>query len=369
MRALLYTGEGRIGLSNDVKVRDPGPGEVIVHIHSCGLCRSDLSVVHGNIPWPAPAVLGHEGAGVIEAVGAGVTKIKPGDHVVMHTVANCGHCAHCESGRPTHCRETLGNRTTPFSLGDGTPVSNFAATSAFAEYTVVKQDQAIVIGKDIPLNAACLIGCAVLTGVGAVLNRAKVRPGQTAAVFGVGGVGLNSIQALALAGASRIIAVDTIAEKRAMAEQFGATDFIDATQGDAAEQIRTLLPHSKTQTTGTFGSGGVDWTFECTGSPRALKSAVEALDWGGGAVIVGVPPHGSTIELPINPIAYVDRTITGTRYGSSRPHIDIPMYIDFYRQGRLKLDELITKEYPIEQFETAFADLEAGKLARGVLAF
>jgi S-(hydroxymethyl)glutathione dehydrogenase/alcohol dehydrogenase len=369
MRALLYTGEGRIGLSNDVKVRDPGPGEVIVHIHACGLCRSDLSVVHGNIPWPAPAVLGHEGAGVIEAVGAGVTKIKPGDHVVMHTVANCGHCAHCESGRPTHCRETLGNRTTPFSLGDGTPVSNFAATSAFAEYTVVKQDQVIVIGDDIPLNAACLIGCAVLTGVGAVLNRAKVRPGQTAAVFGVGGVGLNSIQALALSGASRIIAVDTIAEKRAMAEQFGATDFIDATQGDAAEQIRTLLPHSKTQTTGTFGSGGVDWTFECTGSPRALKSAVEALDWGGGAVIVGVPPHGSTIELPINPIAYVDRTITGTRYGSSRPHIDIPMYIDFYRQGRLKLDELITKEYPLADFEAAFADLEAGKLARGVLTF
>jgi S-(hydroxymethyl)glutathione dehydrogenase/alcohol dehydrogenase len=369
MRALLYTGEGRIGLSNDVHVRDPGPGEVIVNIHACGVCRSDLSVVHGNIPWPAPAVLGHEGAGVIEAVGAGVTKIKPGDHVVMHTVANCGHCAHCESGRPTHCRETLGNRTTPFSLGDGTPVSNFAATSAFAEYTVVKQDQVVVIGDDIPLKAACLIGCGVLTGVGAVLNRAKVRPGDTAAVFGIGGVGLNVIQGLVLSGASRIIAVDTVAEKRALAEQFGATDFIDATQGDAAEQIRTLLPHSKTQTTGTFGSGGVDWTFECAGSPRALKSAVEALDWGGGAVIVGVPPHGSTIELPINPIAYVDRTITGTRYGSSRPHIDIPMYIDFYRQGRLKLDELITKEYPLADFETAFADLEAGKLARGVLAF
>src|ERR1700753_993554 len=250
MRALLYTGEGRIGLSNDVKVRDPGPGEVIVHIHACGLCRSDLSVVHGNIPWPAPAVLGHEGAGVVEAVGAGVTKIKAGDHGVADTVANCGHCAHCESGRPTHCRETLGNRTTPFSLGDGTPVSNFAATSAFAEYTVVKQDQVIMIGDDIPLNAACLIGCGVLTGVGAVLNRAKVRPGQTAAVFGVGGVALNVIQGLVLSGASRIIAVDTIAEKRALAEQFGATDFIDATQGDAAEQIRTLLPHSKTQTTG-----------------------------------------------------------------------------------------------------------------------
>lgn len=369
MRALLYTGEGRIGLSNDVRVRDPGPGEVIVNIHACGLCRSDLSVVHGKIPWPAPAVLGHEGAGVIEAVGAGVTKIKVGDHVAIHTLANCGHCSPCESGKPTHCRESLGNRTTPFNLGDGTPVSNFAAVSAFAEYTVVKQDQVVPIDHDIPLNAAALIGCAVLTGMGAVLNRANVRVGQTAAVFGVGGVGLNVIQGLAIAGASRIIAVDTIADKRALAEQFGATDFIDATQADAADQIRTLLPHSKTMTTGTFGSGGVDWTFECTGSPIALQAAVAALDWGGTAVIVGVPPHGATIELPINPIAYVDRTITGTRYGSSRPHHDIPLYIDLYRSGRLKLDELITQEYALADFEKGFADLEAGKLARGVLAF
>jgi Zn-dependent alcohol dehydrogenase len=345
MRALLYTGEGRIELSHGVTVRGPQAGEVIVKIAACGVCRSDLSVVHGKIPWPAPA-----------------------DHVVMHTLANCGHCGPCESGKPTHCRESLGNRTTPFSLGD-VPVSNFAATSAFAEYTVVKQDQVVVIDHDIPLNAACLIGCAVLTGAGAVFNRARVRPGETAAVFGVGGVGLNAIQALVVSGASRIIAVDTIADKRGLAEQFGATDFVDATQADAAEQIRALLPHSKTQNTGTFGSGGVDWAFECTGSPAALKGAVAALTWGGSAVIVGVPPYGSTVELEINPIAYVDRTIMGSRYGSARPHHDIPMYLDLYRQGRLKLDELITQQYPLADFETAFADLEAGKLARGVLTF
>jgi Zn-dependent alcohol dehydrogenase len=368
MRALLYTGEGRIELSHGVTVRGPQAGEVIVKIAACGVCRSDLSVVHGKIPWPAPAVLGHEGAGIVEEVGPGVTKIKVGDHVVMHTLANCGHCGPCESGKPTHCRESLGNRTTPFSLGD-VPVSNFAATSAFAEYTVVKQDQVVVIDHDIPLNAACLIGCAVLTGAGAVFNRARVRPGETAAVFGVGGVGLNAIQALVVSGASRIIAVDTIADKRGLAEQFGATDFVDATQADAAEQIRALLPHSKTQNTGTFGSGGVDWAFECTGSPAALKGAVAALTWGGSAVIVGVPPYGSTVELEINPIAYVDRTIMGSRYGSARPHHDIPMYLDLYRQGRLKLDELITQQYPLADFETAFADLEAGKLARGVLTF
>ncbi len=368
MRGLVYIGERRVELTSAISVRPPSTGEVMVRIVACGLCRSDLSVVQGKIPWPMPSVLGHEGAGVVEAVGPGVIKLKPGDHVVLHTLANCGHCSQCESGRPTHCRETLGNISTPFSL-DGAPVSNFAATSAFAELTVVKQDQAVVIDPEVPLNAACLIGCAVLTGVGAVLNRAQVQAGQTAAVFGVGGVGLNVVQGLVIAGASRIIAVDTVAEKRAVAEEFGATDFIDALAGDAAEQIRALLPHSKAQTSGTFASGGVDWAFECTGSPVALKSGIAALNWGGNAVIVGVPPPGATIELPINLMAYVDRGVIGSRYGSSRPHQDIPMLIDFYKRGRLKLDELITRQYPLAEFEHAFADLEQGKLARGVLVF
>jgi S-(hydroxymethyl)glutathione dehydrogenase/alcohol dehydrogenase len=368
MRALVYRGEKRIELTGSMTVRPPAAGEVIVRVVACGLCRSDLSVVHGKIPWPAPSVLGHEGAGIIEEVGPGVTRLKAGDHVVMHTLANCGHCSYCESGHPTHCRDTLGNISTPFSL-DGAPVSNFAATSAFAEYTLVKQDQVVVIDPDVPLNAACLIGCAVLTGVGAVLNRAQVKPGQTAAVFGVGGVGLNVIQGLVIAGASRIIAVDTVADKQALAEQFGATDFIDATAGDVAEQIRALEPHSRTQTSGTFASGGVDWAFECTGSPVALKAGIAALTWGGNAVIVGVPPQGATIELPINLMAYVDRSVMGSRYGSSRPHHDIPVYIDLYTRGRLKLDELITRQYPLADFEQAFADLEQGKLARGVLAF
>jgi Zn-dependent alcohol dehydrogenase len=202
-----------------------------------------------------------------------------------------------------------------------------------------------------------------------VLNRAKVEAGQTAAVYGVGGVGLNVIQGLKIAGASRIIAVDMLAGKRPVAEIFGATDFVDATQGDAAEQIRALLPHSATQRTGTFGSGGVDWTFECTGSPVALKSAIAALNWGGNCVVVGVPPAGATIELPIGAMAYVDRSVMGCRYGSSKPHHDIPMYLGLYQRGLLKLDELITKQYAIEHFHDAFADLEQGKLARGVLTF
>jgi Zn-dependent alcohol dehydrogenase len=368
MRALIYKGEHQLELSGAVTVRDPGPGEVLVRIVASGLCHSDLSVVNGTIPWAAPAVLGHEGAGVVEKIGEGVTRLRAGDHVVMHTLANCGHCAQCDSGLPTHCHATLGNRSAPFSF-DGTPVSNFAATSTFAEYTVVRQDQLVAIDTDVPLTSACLIGCGVLTGVGAVLNRAKVAAGQTAAVIGLGGVGLNVIQGLRIAGASRIIAVDMLPEKRALAEMFGATDFIDANAGPVAEQIRALLPYSKTQQSGVFAAGGVDWVFECTGNPRALRDALGALDWGGNCVIVGIPPRSATLELPIEFMAYVDRGIIGCRYGSSRPHADIPMLVDLYKQGRLKLDELVTRQYPIENYVQAFEDLEQGKLARGVLTF
>jgi S-(hydroxymethyl)glutathione dehydrogenase/alcohol dehydrogenase len=364
MRALLYTGEGRMELTQSLSVRDPGPDEVLVRVVASGLCHSDLSVMNGTIKWPAPAVLGHEGAGIVERVGPNVTRFKAGDHVVLHTLANCGRCPACETGHPTHCRGTLGNLSTPFSLGS-TPVSNFAATSAFAEVTLVKQEQLVVVDPSVPLDIACLIGCGVLTGVGAVLNRAKVQIGQSAAVFGIGGVGLNVIQGLRIAGASRIIAVDLLPEKKALAEQFGATDFVNPADGDASEQIRALMNKPKA----AFDSGGVDWTFECAGSPKALASAVAALDWGGSCVIVGVPPGGAKLELPINFMAYVDRTLMGCRYGSSRPHHDIPLYVDLYRQGRLKLKELVTAHYPIEQYQAAFDDLEHGKLARGVLTF
>ncbi len=368
MRALVFTEPGRLQFTRDLEVRRPGPGEVLVRIVASGLCHSDLSVVNGTIPWPAPAVLGHEGAGIVERVGTDVTSLAPGDHVVLHTLAYCGTCSDCEGGHPTHCRSTLGNRSSPFVL-DGVPVANFAATSSFAEFTIVKTRQAVKIPSSIPLDIACLLGCGVLTGIGAVLNRATVDVGDTAAVFGVGGVGLNVIQGLVLAGATRIIAVDRLPAKRALALSFGATDFVDAAAGDAAMAIRSILPFSEAQTTGPMGSGGVKWAFECTGSTKALTSALAALDWGGTCVIVGVPPSGATIELPINTMAYVDRAILGCRYGSAQPHQDISRYLDLYGQGRLKLDELVSRRYPIERFEDAFADLEAGILARGVLTF
>src|ERR1017187_4493360 len=212
MRGIVYLGD-RAEVTDELDVRAPGPGDVIVRIVAAGVCHSDISVINGTIPWPAPAVLGHEGAGIVEEVGSQVTRVKPGDHVVVATVANCGMCKWCNTGRPTLCHSSIGNATQPF-IYKGQPATNFAGTSSFAERTVIKEIQAVKISDAVPLTSAALLACGVVTGVGAVLNRAKVQAGQTAAVFGVGGVGLNVIQGLRLAGASRIIAVDTLASDR-----------------------------------------------------------------------------------------------------------------------------------------------------------
>ena len=363
MRGLIYEGPGQMTYTEDLTVREPGEDEVLVGIVASGICHSDLSVLDGTIDWPAPAVLGHEGAGVIERVGANVKLLQPGDHVALHTLANCGHCAHCEAGRPTRCRATLGNRSQPFRLGDKA-VSNFAATSTFAEFTVVKQQQAVKIDPAVPLDLACLIGCGVLTGVGSVIHRAKVATGDTAAVFGIGGVGLNVVQGLRIAGASRIIAVDLLASREAMARAFGATDFIDASKEDAVARIKEL-----TADTVNVHASGVDWSFECSGSVPALRNATAALGWGGNCVVVGVPASSATIELPIGALAYVDRGVMGVRYGSSQPHRDIPAYLSLFKNGGLKLEELVTQRYRLDQYEEAFHDLESGKLARGVFVF
>src|ERR1700691_4501573 len=239
MRGIVYTGDD-VEVTDQLSVGEPGPTEVRVAIGAAGVCHSDLSVINGTIPWKAPSVLGHEGAGVVEAVGSEVTSVKPGDHVVIATLASCGACRACSTGHPTWCKSSLGNISTPFTF-KGEPASNFAAASVFSEMTVVSEVQAVRIPKEVPLTSACLIGCGVLTGVGAVLNRAKVQVGDTAAVFGVGGVGLNVIQGLRIAGATRIVAVDTMASKEDLGRQFGATHFVNAGAGDAAAAVRELV--------------------------------------------------------------------------------------------------------------------------------
>ncbi|KOV99247.1 molecular chaperone GroES [Streptomyces sp. NRRL B-1140] len=349
MRGVLFDGK-QVRVVTDLHVREPGPGEVRVAISAAGLCHSDLSVVDGTIPFPVPVVLGHEGAGVVEAVGAGVTHVAAGDHVALSTLANCGACADCDRGRPTMCRRAIGRPGRPFRQG-GTPVHQFASNSAFAERTVVKAVQAVRIPDDIPPASAALIGCGVLTGVGAVLNRARVDHGDSVLVIGTGGIGLNVLQGARIAGAGRIVAVDADPGKEEAARRFGATDFLASAEG-----VRDLLPT------------GVDHAFECVGRVELIRQAIDALDRHGQAILLGVPPATAEASFRVSSM-YLDKSILGCRYGSSRPQRDIALYAEMYRQGRLLLDELVTRTYPVEDFDKAAADAEAGRVARAVLTF
>jgi Zn-dependent alcohol dehydrogenase len=366
VRGIVYVGDGKAEVTDELELRAPGPREVVVRMVAAGLCHTDASVLDGTIPWPAPAAMGHEGAGIVEEVGSAVTLVKPGDHVVVSTLANCGACRMCNTGHPSRCRSSIGNRTEPFTFR-GQPCSNIAATSSLAERTVVAEIQAVPIDKGVPLTSACLIACGVLTGAGSVWNAAQVARGDTAVVFGVGGVGLSAIQALNIAGASRIVAVDTLASKEHLALSFGATDFVDASSVDAAEAVRELFPWSDEVVTGPFGGGGVDWAFECSGNPKALRTAIDVLEWGGTAVAVGVPGPGTEVGAPVNHMVHLDRKLMGVRYGESRPRRDIPLVIDLYQQGKFKLDEMVTQTYVLDDFHTAMDDMHNGKLARGVV--
>ncbi|WP_225824477.1 alcohol dehydrogenase catalytic domain-containing protein [Streptomyces naphthomycinicus] len=349
MRGVVFDGR-QVRVVDDLAVREPGPGEVLVAIAAAGLCHSDLSVVDGTIPFPVPVVLGHEGAGVVAAVGAGVTHVAPGDHVALSTLANCGTCAECDRGRPTMCRQAIGRPGKPFTRGEG-GVYQFAANSAFAEHTVVKAVQAVRIPTDIPLTSAALIGCGVLTGLGAVLNRARVDRGDSVVVIGAGGIGLNVIQGARLAGALGIVAVDADPAKEGVARQFGATHFLTSAEG-----VRDILPT------------GADHVFECVGRVELIRQAVDLLDRSGQAVLLGVPPATAEASFLVSSL-FLDKSVLGCRYGSSRPQRDIPLYAELYRQGRLLLDELVTAVYPVEDFEKARADAEAGRVARAVLTF
>ena len=355
MRGVILEGE-RPQVVDDLEVRAPAPGEVLVGIRAAGLCHSDLSVIDGTIPFPRPVVLGHEGAGVVEAIGDGVVHVAPGDHVALSTIANCGACGECARGRPTMCRRAIGRPEQPFSR-HGAPLYNFASNSAFAERTLVKAVQATRIPEDIPLTSAALIGCGVLTGVGAVLNRAGVGQGETVVVIGVGGIGLNVIQGARLAGAAPIVAVDANPAKEAWARQFGATHFIDVSAvDDTVAAVKEILPT------------GADHAFECVGNTALVRQAVELLDRHGQAVLLGMPaPDAEASFLPAS--MFLDKSILGCRYGSSRPPRDIALYADLYRQGRLLLDELVTEVYPVEDFAKAAEDAHHGRVARGVLTF
>jgi Zn-dependent alcohol dehydrogenase len=254
----------------------------------------------------------------------------------------------------------------PFTL-DGEPCWNFAAVSVFTERTVIRGFQAVKIPKDVPLTSACLVGCGVVTGAGSVLFRSDVQVGDTAVVYGCGGVGLNAIQALRVRRASRIIAIDVEPAKEPLARQFGATDFIDARSPDVVEQVRRIVPYSDTELFGPFNAGGVDWVYDVVGRPDVTANALEMLDWGGTVVIIGTPGGDARFEVPYQRFTQNERGVIGSRAGSYSPHSDIPQIIDLYRRGEFMLDELVSATYPLEGFQDAVHDMHEGKVARGVL--
>jgi S-(hydroxymethyl)glutathione dehydrogenase/alcohol dehydrogenase len=358
MKAIVWDGE-QAKVETDVVARDLRPGEVRVRIEAAGLCHSDVSVLNGTIMFPPPVVLGHEGAGEVIQVASDVTNVEVGDHVVLSTLGNCGQCAQCDRGKPTFCRQSLGKLSRPFTRGEGEDtkkVFQFANLGVFSEETVVKATQAVRIPKEVPLTSASLIGCGVLTGVGAVFNRAKVAHGESVVVIGVGGIGLNAIQGAALSDALPIIAVDTNPTKEEYARLFGATHFIcpDGPDFDLVAAVKEICPN------------GVDHVFECVGSTALIRTSTDLLDWGGTLIMLGVPKMGSEASFVVNTM-YNDKTIMGCRYGSARPQYDIPLMVKLYQAGRLKLDELVSRTYPLEDFQLALDELHEGKLARGVL--
>lgn len=348
----------------EIEVESPRRGEVMIKLAACGVCHSDYSVTTGTIPFPPPVVLGHEGAGIVVEVGEGVTGIAVGDAVVSSFVSMCGKCRYCQTGRPQLCDQAA---KAAYTLPDGTvrtkdlqgkPLNVFSGCGVMAEYATLHTDNVVKIDQDIPLDRAALVSCGVMTGVGAVVNTARVAPGSITVVFGCGGVGLNAIQGCAIAGAAMIVAVDTADAKLEMARQFGATHVLNAkSEENVVKALRKLT------------GGGADYAFECVGYGEVAAQAYGCLRKGGTAVVVGVASQKDNTTVRTASLTFEEKTLTGSYFGSARPREDFPRLLALYRNKRLKLDELITRTYRIDEAPQAFADLASGKNARGVIVF
>ena len=344
----------------EVQVDAPGPREVLVRTGASGVCHSDLHYVEGSYSIAKPAILGHEAAGTIEAVGDQVTYLRPGDTVIMCLSVFCGHCEFCLRGQPVLCTRTDVVRApgqAPRLRKDGEGITQMAQLGSYAEQMLVHENACVKVREDVPMDRLALIGCGATTGLGAVLNTAQVEPGSTVCVVGCGGVGLNCIQGAALAGALRIIAVDTVETKLTMAREFGATDVIDASGGDVVERIRDLT------------DDGVDYSFEAIGLKQTAEQCYQMLRPGGTATIIGMIPEGTMIEIDAGGFLRRERKLQGSSMGSNRFRTDMPRYVEFYLQGRLKLDELVSQHMKLEQINEAFADMKGGNVARSVILF
>jgi alcohol dehydrogenase len=348
----------------DFDLDDPGRGEVMVKISAAGLCHSDLSVIDGNRPRPTPMVLGHEAAGVVEKLGPGVDDLKVGDHVVMVFVPSCGHCPPCAEGRPALCEPgAAANGAGTLLSGErrlhrnGQDVHHHLGCSAFAEYATVSRRSLVKIDKELPLDEAALFGCAVLTGVGAVINTAKVSAGSSVAVIGLGGVGLSSLLGAIAVGARRVIAIDLSDDKLGLARQLGATDTFNASSPNAVDEIKAAT------------GGGVEFAFEMAGSVRAMDLAYRITRRGGTTVTAGLPPPNHTFALPQVNLVAEERTVKGSYIGTCVPTRDLPRYIELYRRGKLPVDRLMSGRMKLDEINLGFDRLHDGKAVRQVVVF
>ncbi len=348
----------------EVELDPPGAGEVLIKVAAAGLCHSDLSVINGDRPRPMPMALGHEAAGVVHELGAGVTDLAVGDHVVVVFVPSCGHCAPCAEGRPALCEPGAAANGAGTLLSGarrisrlGQPLNHHLGCSVFAEYATVSRHSVVKIDSKVPLDEAALFGCAVLTGVGAVVNTAGVSVGASVAVVGLGGVGLAALIGAQAAGARQIIAVDLSDAKLQQARELGATHTVNAGQADALEQIRAL------------SSGGVEFALEFAGSIRALELAYRITRRGGTTVTAGLPPSTAVLPLPAVSLVAEERTLKGSYIGTCVPSRDIPRYMDLYSQGRLPVDRLLTGRLTLDEINHGFDLLHEGKAIRQVVVF
>ena len=359
--AVLYGGNQPLAIE-EVDLAAPRAGEVRVRVMATGLCHSDLHFLDGLRDGPYPMIMGHEGAGVVEAVGPGVAEVAPGDHVILSFCGNCGRCPACLRGEAVICSGHQGSRHLPHdgtarATLRGTPLYAMTRLGTFAEHLVCPAEQAIPIRRDVPWEVAALIGCSVTTGVCAVTNAAGVRPGQSVAVIGCGGVGLNVVQGARLVSAEPIIAVDMLDNKLDYARAFGATHVVNASREDAVAAVRDLT------------DGGADYAFEVIGLPATMEQAVACIRPGGKAIVVGMAALGARISIDPYFLVLHQKTLMGTFYGSAYPRRDIPRLADLYKTGHLDLDALISRRYALAQINEGFAALKAGEVARGVVTF
>ena len=349
----------------EVTLSGPGPGEVLVEVVAAGLCHSDLSVIDGSRPRPMPMIIGHEASGIVRDVGPGVRELAPGDHVVFSFVPMCGHCLPCSEGRPALCEPgaqanltgTLLSGNRHFQRSDGSWINHHLGVSSYANHTVAAQESLIKIDPDLPFEIAALFGCAVMTGVGAVVNTARVPPGASVAVFGLGGVGMSAVMGARAAGAYPIIAVDLLDAKLQLAQQFGATHLVNARDHDAVQAVRDLT------------AGGAQFVFESAGNEKVLAQAYTATRRGGTTVAIGLPHPSKQLTIPAVTLVAEERAIKGSYMGSAVPRRDVPRFIAMYRAGLLPVDRLLSRTITLGEINPAFDALARGEVLRQVVRY